>query len=191
MSVRQIRVVGDPVLRAKAHPVRRFGDHLETLVEDMVETMHAAAGIGLAAPQVSVSERVIVVELPQDEQDPDSGQLHVLVNPQIARASAEEEAGLEGCLSVPGYVGEVVRHQAVTVKGRDVQGHKIRVKAQGLLARVFQHEIDHLDGVLYIDKLTAPDKIWQVVEGEEELAEARGKLEGQTVTSPSDGLALA
>jgi len=178
-------------LRAKAHPVRRFGDHLEALVEDMVETMHAAAGIGLAAPQVGVLERVIVIELSQEEQDPGSGQLYVLVNPQIARASTEEEAGIEGCLSVPGYVGEVVRHQAVTVKGQDVQGRKIRIKAQGLLARVFQHEIDHLDGVLYIDKLTAPDSVWQVVEGEEELAEARGKVESQAVASPSDGLALA
>ncbi len=182
--MKEIRILGDPVLRDKAHTVRRFEDGLETLVEDMVETMRAAAGIGLAAPQVGVSERVIVVELPEKEEDPGSGQLYVVINPQIARASREEEAGIEGCLSVPGYVGEVIRHQAVTVKGQDVKGRKIRVKAQGLLARVFQHEIDHLDGVLYIDKLTAPDKIWQVIEGQEEQVEAQGDTEGLQVAAP-------
>ena len=84
--------------------------------------------------------------------------------------------GLEGCLSIPGYLGEVIRSEAVTVKGRDVKGRKIRIKAQGFLARVFQHEIDHLDGELFIDKLTAPDRIWSVEEGQEELAEVEGPV---------------
>ena len=170
MGLRQIRVVGDPVLRQKAHKVTRF-DTLSELVQDMVETMHAGNGVGLAAPQVGVSERVIVVHVPEDEEQPGSGQLYALINPEVSRASDEVIEGLEGCLSVPGYVGEVARHASVTVKGQDLKGKKVRVKAEGFLARAFQHEIDHLDGVLFIEKLTAPDRIWKVEEGQEEQAE--------------------
>ena len=171
MGLRQIRVLGDPVLRQKAHKVTRFNDTLSELVQDMVETMHTGNGVGLAAPQVGILERVIVVHTPEDEEEPGSGQLYVLINPEVGRTSDEVTEGLEGCLSIPGYVGEVARHASVTVKGQDLKGKKVRVKAKGFLARAFQHEIDHLDGVLFIDKLTAPDHIWKIEEGQEEQAE--------------------
>ena len=173
MALRQIRFVGDPVLRKRAHKMSRFDDDLATLVQDMAETMRNSNGVGLAAPQVGITARVIVVETPEDEDELGSGQLYAVINPRIARASKEMLDGLEGCLSIPGYVGEVTRHAAVTVKGQSVRGRKIRIKAQGLTARSFQHEIDHLYGVLYIDKLTAPDRIWRVGDGEEEEAEVR------------------
>ena len=181
MALRQIRVVGDPVLRQKAHKVTRF-DTLPELVQDMIETMHAGNGVGLAAPQVGMSERVIIVHTPEDKEEPGSGQLYVLINPQVSRASDEVIEGLEGCLSIPGYVGEVARHASVTVKGQDLKGKKMRVKASGFLARAFQHEIDHLDGVLFVDKLTAPDRIWKVEEGQEEQAEAQNDTSELQVT---------
>jgi len=186
VGLRQIRVVGDPVLRQKAHKVTRF-DTLSELVQDMVETMHAGNGVGLAAPQVGVSERVIVVHVPEDEEEPGSGQLYALINPEVSRASDEVIEGLEGCLSVPGYVGEVARHASVTVKGQDLKGKKVRVKAGGFLARAFQHEIDHLDGVLFIEKLTAPDRIWKVEEGQEEQAEMPADTSEQVSKAPAAG----
>jgi peptide deformylase len=173
MSLRQIRVLGDPVLRKKARKVTRFGDDLAALVDDMVETMREFNGVGLAAPQVGVLERLVVIETPDDEDEPGSGQLYAVINPEIVRSSKEMVDGLEGCLSIPGYVGEVTRHAAVTIQGKDLKGRKTRIKAQGFLARVFQHEIDHLSGELFIDKLTAPEHIWRVDEGEEEQAEAQ------------------
>jgi len=151
MAVREIVVEGDPVLRQKARGVRRFGLRLEQLVGDMFETMRAANGVGLAAPQVGVSERVIVIEIPVDmEDEPDAGTKLCLVNPEIVRRKGESCAE-EGCLSVPGFTGEVKRAEHVTVKGQDGQGKETRLKASGLLGRVLQHEIDHLEGRLFID----------------------------------------
>ncbi len=173
-KTREIRLVGDPVLRKKARKVSRFGANLATLVKDMTETMREANGVGLAAPQVGVLERVIVVETTYDEDELGSGKLYAIINPEIARASQEMADGIEGCLSIPGYVGQVNRHQAVTIQGQDLKGRKMRVKAQGFLARAFQHEIDHLKGELFIDKLTAPDHLWSVEPGEEESTEAQG-----------------
>jgi peptide deformylase len=174
--MREIRIAGDPVLREKAHKVSRFGANLAALVDDMTAVMRAANGVGLAAPQVGVLERVIVVETVQDEDEPGSGKFYAIINPEIVRASQEMADGVEGCLSVPGYVGEVNRHQAITVQGQNLKGRKVRVKAQDFLARAFQHEIDHLEGELFIDKLTAPDRIWSVEPGEEESTEAQGDV---------------
>jgi peptide deformylase len=173
MGLRQIRLLGDPVLRKKTRKVTRFNDSLAALVEDMAETMRNSDGVGLAAPQVGILERVVVVETPEDEEEPGSGRLYAVVNPEIVRSSSEIVDGIEGCLSIPGYVGEVSRHGSVTVRGQDLRGRKVRIKAQGFLARVFQHEIDHLSGELFIDKLTAPERIWRVEEGEEERAEVQ------------------
>lgn len=171
MSLRPIRLLGDPVLREKARPVTQFNDSLAALAADMAEIMHDSNGVGLAAPQVGLLERVIVVKVPPDEDEPGGGQLYTVVNPEIVRASQETVDGLEGCLSIPGYVGEVTRHANVTIKGQDLSGRKIRIKAQAFLGRAFQHEIDHLEGELFIDKLTASDRIWRVEEGTEEQAE--------------------
>lgn len=173
MALRKIITPENPVLRKKAHKVTRFDDpKLQELIDDMIETMHAAPGVGLAAPQVEVSQRVIVVQLPDDEESvqeygKDAGVLYALINPELVRVSDEMVDGIEACLSIPGYYGNVNRHEAVTVQGFDRHGKKVRVKAKGWLARVFQHEIDHLDGILYIDRAT---EIWRV--GEEDEADA-------------------
>jgi len=166
MAIRPILLADDPILRKKSKKVRDFGKALQTLIDDMVETMEAANGIGLAAPQIGVLERVIIVRLPEDEEDPQSGKLFALCNPQIVRAEGEEE-GEEGCLCLPGYVGDVKRATSVTIRAQDRQGKKVRIKAEGLLARAFQHEVDHLDGILFIDRVESPDKIQRVVPPEE------------------------
>lgn len=183
MPVREIVVYDDPTLRKKSRRVKNMSDDVQRLINDMVETMHEANGIGLAAIQVGVPQRIVVVQLPEpaeDEEDPDpnAGRLFVVINPKLARRSREAEEGIEGCLSVPGLVGEVERCCAVTVKGLDRQGKPVRVKAQDLLARVFQHEIDHCDGVLFIDHIDDPEKLYPVTEGEEEAAEAAQELLG-------------
>ncbi len=170
MAQRQIIYADNPHLREKSKKVRTFGPGLQTLIEDMVETMHEANGQGLAAPQVDVLERVIVIELPKDEEDAQSGKLFALVNPEIVRAEGKEE-GEEGCLSIPGWWGEVNRATFVTVKAQDMKGKWIRIKAYDLLARVLQHEIDHLDGVLFIDRIEDPDKLHRVQPKSEEEGE--------------------
>lgn len=152
MAKRKILVVDNPnerrILRAKAKKVSRFEPYLERLVEDMWETMRAAPGVGLAAPQVGESIRVLVAEY--------EDQAVALVNPEIIKRAEEEELGTEGCLSIPGYVGDdVPRSVAITVKARDPKGKEVRVKAEGWYARILQHEIDHLDGVLYTDHIPA------------------------------------
>ena len=177
MPTREIVVYDDPTLRKKSHRVKDANDDVQRLIDDMVETMHAANGIGLAAIQVGVPQRVIVVQLPEpdedeEEPDPNAGRLFAVINPQLARRSRETEEGIEGCLSVPGLVGDVERCCAVTVKGLDRRGKPVRIKAQDLLARVFQHEIDHCDGVLFIDHIDDPEKLYPVTAGEEESAEA-------------------
>jgi peptide deformylase len=183
MPVRPIVLSDNPLLRQRSRRVKRFGPALQQLIDDMVETMHAANGIGLAAIQIGVPERVIVVQLPEDDENPTDGKLYVVVNPELARKSRETEDGIEGCLSIPGWVGEVPRHRTVTVKGRDLHGKPVRIKTQELLARVFQHEVDHVSGVLFIDHIKDPEKIWPVPEGEEEAAEAAQEVPGGVASS--------
>jgi peptide deformylase len=172
MALREIIKVGDPRLRKRSRDVNEITPEVRQLIDDMVETMHAAEGIGLAAVQVGELDRIIVIELPEDEEVPDSGEMFIVVNPEIVKLSREVETGIEGCLSIPGYVGEVERAFEVVIRGLDRHGEPFKLRPRGYLARVFQHEIDHLDGVLYIDRLTAPDRIWGVEEGTEEKAEA-------------------
>ena len=172
MPVRPIVFSDNPLLRQKSRRVRRVDAAVRQLIDDMVETMYAENGIGLAAIQVGVPERVVVVQLPEDEEHPERGKLYVVINPELARKSREVEEGNEGCLSVPGWAGKVSRHHGITVKGLDPRGRAMRIKAEGLLARVFQHEIDHCDGTLFIDHIEDPQDIWPVPEGEEEAAEA-------------------
>jgi peptide deformylase len=158
MAIRTIVTVPEPVLRRKARPVIKFDDKLQTLIDDMIETMRMAPGVGLAAPQVAVSEQVIVVEYGDDDDETAPLRLYVMVNPIITRTTAETEIGTEGCLSVPGLVGDVERPLTITVKGRNRHGQPMTVKAEGWLARIFQHEIDHLNGIIFTDRAT---KIWQ------------------------------
>ena len=178
MPVRPIVLYDDPLLRQKSRRVRHVTPDLQELVDDMVETMRAADGLGLSAIQIGVPERVIVVQLPENEDNPNAGELYIVVNPELARQSRAMEDGIEGCLSIPGLVGEVPRHRAVTVKGLDSQGRAVRIKARYLLARALQHEIDHCDGILFIDHIDDPEKIWAVPEGQEETAEASQRTPG-------------
>ncbi len=159
MAIREIVTTPDPVLRKKAHKVAEFGPELQKLIDDMVETMREAPGVGLAAPQVNVSQRVIVVEYGDDEDEEAPTKLYTLVNPEITRYSTETVSGNEGCLSVLGYQGEVERSLDVTIKGLNRRGKPVKIKAKGWMARIFQHEIDHLDGVLFVDRAT---KVWKV-----------------------------
>ncbi|MFZ5916534.1 MAG: peptide deformylase [Chloroflexota bacterium] len=171
MTLRRIFLSHEPVLRQVARPVTRFDDTLQTLIDDMLDTMRAAPGVGLAAPQVGQSLRLFVAEWPEDEQNPDSLRSYVLANPVLMWAGEEEAEAEEGCLSVPGYVGDVWRATEILVKGRDRYGKKVRIKATGWLARIFQHEMDHLEGILFIDRVDSPEKIRPVLPGEEEKAE--------------------
>lgn len=151
--IRPILTDGHPTLRRVAKKVtpREIADPLfQQLIDDMFETMYDAPGVGLAAPQVNVSKRVFVMDVGVDEQHPEGGK-YVLVNPKFELREDEEEM-TEGCLSVPGYVGEITRYGHVAVSGLDRDGKKIRLEGNGLFAQALQHEIDHLDGVLYIDK---------------------------------------
>lgn len=162
MAIREIVTLPAPILRNKARKVTNFGSELQTLIDDMVETMRVAPGVGLAAPQVDVPLKVIVVEF-GDEADEDApSKLYTLVNPELVKLSEELVTGTEGCLSIPGYVGDVERSLAVTVKGLNRRGQPVKIKAKGWMARIFQHEIDHLNGVLFIDRA---EKVWKV-EGE-------------------------
>jgi peptide deformylase len=144
MTVLQIRSVPDSVLKQKAKKVHIIDRSIKKLVRDMQETMHAEPGrVGLAAPQVGVPLRVIVIGMPEEEDI-------ILINPEIVRRRGERIID-EGCLSVPGYFGQITRAESVTVKGRDQNGKEVRIKAEDLLAQALEHEIDHLNGTLYID----------------------------------------
>lgn len=156
MTILNIIQPDNPVLRKRAIRITSFDKKLQNLIDNMVETLMAAPGVGLAAPQVAASQRLIVVRLPDDEKSKEeygdeAGRLYVVANPEIIKTSKEVVEGVEGCLSIPGYFGLVDRHEKITVTGLDRYGKSIRIKAAGWLARVFQHEIDHLDGRLYID----------------------------------------
>jgi peptide deformylase len=152
MPVRQIIQVEHPTLRLKAQIVKDFGPELQSLIDDMIETMREAPGVGLAAPQVDVSQRVIVVEFGDEDDEEAPMKLHVLVNPEISRASQETIVGPEGCLSVPVWLGDVERSVEVTVKGLNRRGQPVKIKAKNWLARIFQHEIDHVNGILFLDR---------------------------------------
>jgi peptide deformylase len=149
----------NPVLRQRARKVRAVSPAVRRLIDAMIETMRAAPGVGLAAPQVGVAQRVIVIEYAENQSDDGAPpKLYAVVNPEIVRHSAETLPGTEGCLSIPGFLGEVDRFQSVTVRGLDRNGHPFRLKAGDWLARIFQHEIDHLDGVLFIDRAS---RVWK------------------------------
>ncbi len=162
MTLHKIVTLPDPVLRRKAHAVTKFDKNLSTLIDDMVETMREAPGVGLAAPQIGLSDRLIVIEYYEREEDEDNEEapkkVWAMINPEIVRASEEKLMGVEGCLSIPGLLGEVERHVEVQVRGLNRHGKPMKVKAKGWLARIFQHEIDHLNGVMFTDLAT---RVWQ------------------------------
>jgi peptide deformylase len=182
MAVMEIITEGDPRLRQKASKVRKVDDDVRKLAKSMMETVEQTPyAIALAAPQVGVLRRVIVVKLAaEDPEDVEEGEEPegpvelMLANPEIIRATGQQ-TGIEGCLSIPGWIGEVQRAKHVTVKARDMNDKEVRVKASGFLARALQHEIDHLDGVLFIDRVEDRDTLrYEPFEDEEP------ELEGET-----------
>ena len=166
--IREIKTLKDPVLRKTAHKIEKVTPELRKLIEDLFETRHAHNGVGLAAPQVGISKRLFVVEVEAHPEIPGSGVRYALINPEITQFSPEREVGQEGCLSIPGWRGDVERATRVVVRGMDGEGKRIKLEVEGYVARAMQHELDHLDGVLFIDKLIAPDRIWRVNESEDE-----------------------
>jgi len=153
MPLLQVRYEPDPILREKAKRVKTFDANLRKLVADMLETMHANNGVGLAAPQIGLSIRVLVAELAPNKEENEPGFKVALVNPEIVKRDSEMADGYEGCLSIPGWIGEVPRHVSVTIKGQTPEGKEVRIKAHDYFARVLQHEIDHLDGILFTDRI--------------------------------------
>jgi len=161
MAILPIHVVPAPVLRQKSKRVRSIDESIHRLIDDMLETMHSAGGVGLAAPQLGTLLRVIVIGIPEEED-------MVLINPEVVRRTGERVVD-EGCLSIPGYIGQIKRAESVRVKGRDQNGREIRIKASELLAQALEHEIDHLNGVLYIDYLDSMDKLRKLEPEEAQL----------------------
>lgn len=159
MAVRPVIKMPDPMLRRKSHKITVFDKDLQILVDEMIETMRQEPGVGLAAPQVNISSQLIVVEYPWDDQVEDAKpELFVVVNPNLTYTDDEITIGIEGCLSVPDLVGEVERYLSVIVNGLDRYGKKQKIHATGWLARIFQHETDHLNGILFVDRAK---KIWK------------------------------
>lgn len=169
MSVRPIVLLGDPRLRIKGQPVTSFGKLLGHLLDDLTHTMRDAPGVGLAAPQIGEALSVCVVEV--------DDRVHELVNPRIVRSMGEDR-DLEGCLSIPGYAAYVTRKERVWVVAQDRRGRKIKVAGSGLLGRAFQHELDHLDGKLYIDYLDSMDELISVGMGDDEEGVAAAPADG-------------
>ena len=154
MAVLQIRTLPDPVLRQKAKRVTKVDDSIQKLIDDMIDTLRANSGVGLAAPQIGVPLRIAVIEVPGEE-------VITLINPGVIKREGERVLG-EACLSVPGYHGEIKRSLIVKVKAQDRQGKEIRLKGEDLLAQVLEHETDHLNGTLYIDHIESPEKLFKV-----------------------------
>lgn len=176
MAIREILTSEHPILRQKAKKVKRVDASIQKLIDDMFDSMHAAHGLGLAAPQIGVGLRVFVVEMPKDDTDDTveaqprakrrvqySGERIALINPEIIHAEGEQ-IGEEGCLSIPGYVGIVRRAQKVVVKGLNRNGKEVKLTGEDLLARAFQHEIDHLDGILFTDRIEKPEDLYRLTE---------------------------
>jgi peptide deformylase len=160
MAVLQIRTLPDPILRQKAKRVARIDNSVQKLIDDMIDTLRAEPNrAGLAAPQVGVPLRIAVIELPEQE-------LITLINPEIIKKEGERVVQ-EGCLSIPGYFGEIRRAVTVKVKAKNREGKEYRLKAEGLLAQALEQEIEHLDGVLYIDHLESEEKLFEAAQEEE------------------------
>jgi peptide deformylase len=164
MSVRPIVLLGDPRLRLRGEPVDTFGKYIHELLDDLTDTVRKAPGVGLAAPQIGEAVSACVIDV--------EGQLHQLVNPRIVRADGNDR-DLEGCLSIPGYVAYVTRREKVWVVAQNRFGRKIKLAGTGLMSRAMQHELDHLDGKLYIDYLDSMDDLIEVGAGNEEEVEGR------------------
>jgi peptide deformylase len=190
MAHLEVVTIPNSILRKRAAPVERFDPELRQFASDMLDAMAVAEGVGLAGPQVGLSQRLFVMYLrPDDKRVPEGhplvGKGLVLVNPEIVETSEEMEEGMEGCLSIPEYVGLVPRHRRVVVQARNEWGKSKRYEVEGFVARVMQHEIDHLNGILFLDRLTGDDKLFKLAPADEEQegpeVEAASMTEMQSV----------
>ncbi len=178
MAVHPITVLprDEAVLRAKARRVRHIDDAIHRLVDDMIDSMHAASGVGIAAPQIGVSLRVVVLGMPGEEP-------FAMINPEIVKVLGQRQL-IEGCLSVPGYRGEVTRSTRVLVKALGLNGKEIRIRAEDdLMAQALEHEIDHINGIVYIDHVEEPQDLHRLLEDEEDFEVADYAAE----SAPDDG----
>tara|TARA_B100000029_G_scaffold408798_1_gene410159 strand:+ start:2200 stop:2703 length:504 start_codon:yes stop_codon:yes gene_type:complete len=155
LALLTIRTLPDPILRQKAKKVSKIDDATQKLIDDMIDTMHAANGVGIAANQVGVLLRIVIIEIPEEDQ------IRVLINPEIIKREGERIVE-EGCLSIPGYRGELTRSVKVRARATDRNGNPVRIKAEGLLAQALEHETDHINGMLYIDHLANSEKLWKI-----------------------------
>lgn len=172
MTIRKVIYIDDKRLRQKANKIKQFTPELKELAQDMLETMRHYEGVGLAGPQIGVMQRIFVAEIPtpedeEEEAHPQSGQSYILLNPEIVQSSSELVEGQEGCLSIPNWAGLVDRPDWIEVRAQDLTGRRLKLKVEGLLARIFQHEIDHLNGVLYIDHISDTNKLWRTDQTDE------------------------
>jgi len=178
VTVRPIRYLGDPVLRRPSKKVRRLDDSIRRLIADMTESMIEAQGVGIAAPQIGVGLRIVVIGMPDEEPYP-------LINPEVIKRDGERRI-YEGCLSVPGYRGEVTRSVSVTVKALDANGREVRIKAEDdLLAQALEHEVDHVNGTVYVDRLDSRDDLEKLEPSDPSMAELR--REGDDRPDDDDG----
>lgn len=177
MATREIVRMGDPILRAPAAEVDVFDAALAALVRDMFETMYAAEGIGLAAPQIGVSKRILVVDVREREEGGGGGRV-VLVNPVVVRASERTDRATEGCLSIPGLEEVVERPWSVEVRARNLDGSAVHFEAEALFARALQHEIDHLDGILFLDRVSPLKRKMLLAKWKKLQAEAESEAVG-------------
>lgn len=166
MAILEMRTLPDPVLRQKAKKVTAIDSTIQKLIDDMIETMMVGHGVGLAAPQVGVLLRIVIIKLPEAE-------VLTLINPEIVKKEGERDVA-EACLSVPGYAGRIKRAVTIKMKAKNRQGKEFRLKAQGLLAQVLEHEIDHLDGVLYSDLIEGPENLQKVAPQQQAVQQQAG-----------------
>ena len=152
MAILEIAKLPDKVLRLKAKPVKTFDKSLQKLIDDMFETLHSTQGVGLAAPQIGQLLRLAIVEYTDEKEKDAKPKTYVIINPEIIEASQETSIEMEGCLSIPNLAGDVERHKSITIKAQNRYGQPIKITATGILARIFQHEIDHLNGILCVDR---------------------------------------
>ena len=179
MSVLNMRILPDPILRQQAKKIGKVQANMKKFTDDMIETMHSEHGVGLAANQIGSLQKVAVIQLPEWEE------AMVLINPEIVKQEGEREVE-EGCLSIPGYRGMVKRSVNVRARAIGLDGKVIRIKADDLFAQALEHEIDHLNGILYIDRLVSPDSLWKISHSPEDEEEAdEEELEVGEETSPA------
>ncbi len=177
MALRQVIFTGDDRLRQKSKKVKQFTPGLKQLAADMLETMRHSQGVGLAAPQIGVMQRLFVAEIPaldddEPESHPQNSLIYVLVNPQLIKTADNLVENEEGCLSIPDWAGLVNRPEWVELRAQDLNGKRIKLKTDGLLARIFLHELDHLDGILFVDHITDRQKLRRVTDQNEPVPAA-------------------